>query len=71
MLKIRGLWRQTDEIGGDSIPAEKTTTSTTSVKQVEKSKEISKLTVKKDDKILKTFNPIQGQGQGGRFGFFF
>ncbi|XP_022125767.2 zinc finger and BTB domain-containing protein 17 isoform X6 [Pieris rapae] len=62
VLKIRGLWRQTDEIGGDSTPAEKTTTSPSSAKQTEKTKEVSKIALKKDDKILKTFNPIQGQG---------
>ncbi|CAH4007971.1 unnamed protein product [Pieris brassicae] len=62
VLKIRGLWRQTDEIGGDSTPAEKTTTSPSSAKQTEKTKEVSKIALKKDEKILKTFNPIQGQG---------
>ncbi|XP_047516279.1 zinc finger and BTB domain-containing protein 17 isoform X2 [Pieris napi] len=62
VLKIRGLWRQTDEIGGDSTPAEKTTTSPSSAKQTEKTKEVTKIALKKDEKILKTFNPIQGQG---------
>ncbi|CAF4755272.1 unnamed protein product [Pieris macdunnoughi] len=62
VLKIRGLWRQTDEIGGDSTPAEKTTTIPSSAKQTEKTKEVTKIALKKDEKILKTFNPIQGQG---------
>ncbi|XP_038210404.1 zinc finger and BTB domain-containing protein 42-like isoform X1 [Zerene cesonia] len=63
VLKIRGLWRQTDEVGGDSTPAEKTTTTaTTANKQPDKAKEPPKITLKKDDKLLKAFNPVQGQG---------
>lgn len=76
VLKIRGLWRQTDEAGGDSVPAEKTTTppTTTNVnKQVQvvtqKKPEDSqpKIAVKKDDKLLKTFNPVQQQGGVTRY----
>ncbi|XP_060801141.1 zinc finger and BTB domain-containing protein 42 isoform X2 [Amyelois transitella] len=68
VLKIRGLWRQTDEAGGDSTPAEKTTTNLN--KQVaatttKKPDEVqAKIAVKKDDKLLKTFNPGQMQTPG-------
>ncbi|CAH0727967.1 unnamed protein product, partial [Brenthis ino] len=63
VLKIRGLWRQTDEAGGDSIPAEKTSTTATSApKPAKKPEEQPKITVKKDDKLLKTFTPVQQQG---------
>lgn len=60
VLKIRGLWRQTDEPGGDT-PAEKTSTQVLN-KQAKKPEEQPKITVKKDDKLLKTFNPVQPQG---------
>ncbi|XP_026486162.1 zinc finger and BTB domain-containing protein 17-like isoform X1 [Vanessa tameamea] len=60
VLKIRGLWRQTDEPGGDT-PAEKTSTQTVN-KQTKKTDEQPKITVKKDDKLLKSFNPVQPQG---------
>ncbi|XP_046960522.1 zinc finger and BTB domain-containing protein 17-like isoform X1 [Vanessa cardui] len=60
VLKIRGLWRQTDEPGGDT-PAEKTSTQTVN-KQTKKPDEQPKITVKKDDKLLKSFNPVQPQG---------
>ncbi|XP_059048328.1 zinc finger and BTB domain-containing protein 17 isoform X3 [Achroia grisella] len=68
VLKIRGLWRQTDEAGGDSTPAEKTTApmATASVnKQIvaKKPEDMQpKITVKKDDKLLKTFGQVQPQG---------
>ncbi|XP_041976347.1 zinc finger and BTB domain-containing protein 14 isoform X2 [Aricia agestis] len=71
VLKIRGLWRQTDEAGGDSTPAEKTSNTTANVtpaanlnKQVAKKPEEPnpKLTVKKDDKLLKSFSPSPTQG---------
>ncbi|KAI5645172.1 BTB/POZ domain-containing protein [Phthorimaea operculella] len=69
VLKIRGLWRQTDEAGGDSTPAEKTTTPTNTaivnkqqVLPVKKADEVSKIAIKKDDKLLKTFGQVQ-QGQ--------
>lgn len=66
VLKIRGLWRQTDEAGGDSTPAEKSNASTTvtGVKAIAKKLDDvqPKLTVKKDDKLLKTFGPVQTQG---------
>ncbi|VVC98053.1 unnamed protein product [Leptidea sinapis] len=70
VLKIRGLWRQTDEAGGDSIPAEKTSTSATTTtvtnKTAEKPKEVTKIALKNDDKIIKTFSPQTLQGQGSR-----
>ncbi|XP_026328801.1 zinc finger and BTB domain-containing protein 17-like isoform X2 [Hyposmocoma kahamanoa] len=62
VLKIRGLWRQTDEAGGDSTPAEKTTANPTVMvnKQPQKkTEEQPKINVKKDDKLLKTFAPMQ------------
>ncbi|XP_063821288.1 ras-responsive element-binding protein 1-like isoform X2 [Ostrinia nubilalis] len=75
VLKIRGLWRQTDEAGGDSTPAERTTapaertatpTSTASANKpavAKKADELQpKITVKRDDKLLKTFTPLQNQG---------
>lgn len=70
VLKIRGLWRQTDEAGGDSTPAEKTSTNLN--KQVaiaKKPDDAAKIAIKKDDKLLKTFNPgqIQTPGQVTRF----
>lgn len=68
VLKIRGLWRQTDEAGGDSTPAEKTSTTTTNVpKPAKKPEEPPKITVKKDDKLLKTFTPVQQQGGVTRY----
>ncbi|XP_063378795.1 zinc finger and BTB domain-containing protein 42 [Cydia fagiglandana] len=63
VLKIRGLWRQTDEAGDP--PAEKTTTQVASVNKqpVKKPEELQpKIAVKKDDKLLKTFTPMQQQG---------
>lgn len=69
MLKIRGLWRQTDEAGGDSSSAEKTVThavATTSANKTGLAKKLDeipiqpKLAIKKDDKLLKAFNPVQG-----------
>ncbi|XP_072940849.1 uncharacterized protein [Epargyreus clarus] len=57
ILKIRGLWRQSDELGGDSTPAEKTTQAASVNKQGKKPEELTKIAVKKDDKLLKTFNP--------------
>lgn len=62
VLKIRGLWRQNDEAGGDSTPAEKTTTQPANINKQAKKPDEPKLTVKKDDKLLKTFNPVQPQG---------
>ncbi|CAG9560201.1 unnamed protein product [Danaus chrysippus] len=62
VLKIRGLWRQNDEAGGDSTPAEKTTTQPANINKQTKKPDEPKLTVKKDDKLLKTFNPVQPQG---------
>ncbi|XP_049865723.1 ras-responsive element-binding protein 1 isoform X2 [Pectinophora gossypiella] len=67
VLKIRGLWRQTDEVGGDSTPAEKTTAANSTAivnKQTlqKKPEEPQKIAVKKDDKLLKTFQPVQQQG---------
>lgn len=63
VLKIRGLWRQTDEAGGDSTPAETQATPTVNVaKPPAKKDDTPKITVKKDDKLLKTFNPMQPQG---------
>ncbi|CAH2075041.1 unnamed protein product, partial [Iphiclides podalirius] len=66
VLKIRGLWRQADE---DTPSAEKTATAsvpTNSNKQTtaaKKPEEIqTKISIKKDDKLLKAFNPIQQQG---------
>ncbi|XP_068630489.1 zinc finger and BTB domain-containing protein 42-like isoform X2 [Battus philenor] len=66
ILKIRGLWRQADE---DTASAEKTTavaSPTTVCKQptvVKKPEEIqTKIALKKDDKIIKAFNPVQPQG---------
>lgn len=64
VLKIRGLWRQADE---DIAPAEKTSTTSTPTnanKQiVKKPEEIqTKIAIKKDDKLLKAFNPVQQQG---------
>ncbi|XP_023937105.2 zinc finger protein 236 isoform X2 [Bicyclus anynana] len=60
VLKIRGLWRQTDEAGGDSAPAE--AQATTNVTKPAKKDEAPKIAVKKDDKLLKTFTPAQPQG---------
>ncbi|KAI8428680.1 hypothetical protein MSG28_007402 [Choristoneura fumiferana] len=69
VLKIRGLWRQTDEAGDP--PAEKTTAQTTTQVVASVNKQIvskkpedtqPKITVKKDDKLLKTFSPMQQQG---------
>ncbi|KAM3961965.1 uncharacterized protein ACR2FA_004049 [Aphomia sociella] len=63
VLKIRGLWRQTDEAGGDSVPAEKTTASVNKQVVAKKPEDIQpKITVKKDDKLLKTFGQVQQQG---------
>ncbi|CAH2991973.1 unnamed protein product [Chilo suppressalis] len=67
VLKIRGLWRQTDEAGGDSTPAEKSNAPaavpTIKTLVTKKPEDIqSKLTAKKDDKVLKTFSPVQSQG---------
>ncbi|CAG5058602.1 unnamed protein product [Parnassius apollo] len=67
VLKIRGLWRQADE-SGDTASAEKTSTlapATNINKQTvaKKPEELTqKLTIKKDDKLLKAFNPVQSQG---------
>lgn len=67
VLKIRGLWRQLDEAGGDSTPAEKTSTvgatTTNTTKSIVKKPEetLPKIAVKKDDKVIK-FNPVQTQG---------
>ncbi|GBP46912.1 Protein bric-a-brac 2 [Eumeta japonica] len=71
MLKIRGLWRQTDENSTpDSGTVEKTPTTNTTTnvitKQVVAQKKAEsevtqpKITVKKDDKLLKTY-PVQAQ----------
>ncbi|XP_063532737.1 zinc finger protein Xfin [Cydia strobilella] len=63
VLKIRGLWRQTDEAGDP--PAEKTTTQVASVNKqpVKKPEDLQpKIAVKKDDKLLKSFTPMQQQG---------
>ncbi|XP_069354864.1 zinc finger and BTB domain-containing protein 17-like isoform X1 [Maniola hyperantus] len=64
VLKIRGLWRQTDEAGGDSAPAETQATQTTNTMVTKQAKkdDTPKIAVKKDDKLLKTFNPMQPQG---------
>ncbi|VVC99908.1 unnamed protein product [Leptidea sinapis] len=68
VFKVRG-WRKTDEAGGDSIPAEKTSTSATTTivtnKTVKKPK-TTKIALKKDFKIIKSFNPQTLQGQGSR-----
>lgn len=70
MLKIRGLWRQTDESGSEVATADKSTASAipSNVPKPalgKKTDEVqTKLTVKKDDKILKTFNPVT-PGQAG------
>ncbi|XP_048484855.1 zinc finger and BTB domain-containing protein 42 isoform X1 [Plutella xylostella] len=78
VLKIRGLWRQTDEAGGDSTPAEKqpqqqqATTSLNKQPPPKKPEEPvqvqvqQKIAVKKDDKLLKAFNPLQPQSGTGR-----
>ncbi|KAH9629203.1 hypothetical protein HF086_009593 [Spodoptera exigua] len=66
VLKIRGLWRQTDD--GSSETPEKATTQTITTTSLakpalaKKPDEISrqpKIAVKKDDKLLKAFNPGQ------------
>ncbi|CAH0699726.1 unnamed protein product [Spodoptera exigua] len=66
VLKIRGLWRQTDD--GSSETLEKATTQTITTTSLakpalaKKPDEISrqpKIAVKKDDKLLKAFNPGQ------------
>ncbi|CAB3243692.1 unnamed protein product [Arctia plantaginis] len=70
VLKIRGLWRQTDESGSEVAIADKSTASaipSNIPKQAagKKADETQpKLAVKKDDKLLKTFNPVT-PGQGG------
>ncbi|XP_039748883.1 zinc finger protein 275 isoform X2 [Pararge aegeria] len=61
VLKIRGLWRQSDEAGGDCIPAE---TQAHVTNRPAKKDETPKITVKKDDKLLKTFSPVGTQVQG-------
>nr|XP_021182013.2 zinc finger and BTB domain-containing protein 17 isoform X1 [Helicoverpa armigera]XP_021182014.2 zinc finger and BTB domain-containing protein 17 isoform X1 [Helicoverpa armigera] len=67
VLKIRGLWRQTEDGAGETT-AEKTATQThitTSINKpalAKKPDEIPiqpKIAVKKDDKLLKAFNPGQ------------
>ncbi|CAH0627273.1 unnamed protein product [Chrysodeixis includens] len=65
VLKIRGLWRQNDE--GGEIPVEKATTTksvtTNNTNKTKKSEEVPiqpKIAIKKDDKLLKAFNPVQG-----------
>ncbi|KAL0892451.1 hypothetical protein ABMA27_015561 [Loxostege sticticalis] len=73
VLKIRGLWRQTDEAGGDSTPAERTSTPTAVAnvnKQIVAKKPEEpqqKIAVKRDDQLLKTFGSLQSVGgtQGG------
>ncbi|XP_026729670.1 zinc finger and BTB domain-containing protein 17-like isoform X2 [Trichoplusia ni] len=67
VLKIRGLWRQSDESGGE-IPAEKATTTkavatNNTSNKTKKTDEVPiqpKIAIKKDDKLLKAFNPVQG-----------
>ncbi|XP_030036730.2 zinc finger protein 629 isoform X2 [Manduca sexta] len=68
VLKIRGLWRQTDDGGADTGPNERAsqmqTTSANINKQgaSKKPDEVQpKITVKKDDKLLKAFSPVQSQ----------
>ncbi|KAL4704079.1 hypothetical protein ACJJTC_004425, partial [Scirpophaga incertulas] len=64
VLKIRGLWRHMDESGEAATPAEKTQTTPT-LKAVTPKKpddNVPKITVKKDDKLLKTFTPVQSSG---------
>lgn len=69
VLKIRGLWRQTDE--GDSSPADKSSTTATQTATATVNKQSGtkkpediqqpKIAVKKDDKLLKAFTPMQSQ----------
>ncbi|XP_012544248.1 uncharacterized protein LOC101736836 isoform X2 [Bombyx mori] len=72
VLKIRGLWRQTDEGGASTEPPDKSTFNQT-LPSASVNKQIvtkkpdegqAKIAVKKDDKLLKTFTPVQGAGQG-------
>ncbi|XP_035428727.2 zinc finger and BTB domain-containing protein 17 isoform X1 [Spodoptera frugiperda] len=67
VLKIRGLWRQTDD-GSSETPEKATTTQTITATSLakpalaKKPDEIPiqpKIAVKKDDKLLKAFNPAQ------------
>lgn len=67
VLKIRGLWRQTEESNADSTAEKSTPAQTTATvnKQLapKKPEEIQpKIALKKDDKLLKTFTPVNAQG---------
>ncbi|XP_045534258.1 zinc finger and BTB domain-containing protein 17 isoform X1 [Papilio machaon] len=66
VLKIRGLWRQADEETAYSEKATAIASQTIVNKQLaiaKKPEEIqAKVALKKDDKIMKTFNPAQQQG---------
>lgn len=72
VLKIRGLWRQLDEAGGDSAPAEKiapgaTAASVNKQSIVKKPEDVqTKIALKKDDKVIK-FNQVQTQGGVTRY----
>ncbi|XP_013177718.1 PREDICTED: zinc finger and SCAN domain-containing protein 32 isoform X2 [Papilio xuthus] len=66
VLKIRGLWRQADEETAVSDKATTIASQTIVNKQMavaKKPEEVqAKVAIKKDDKIVKTFNPAQQQG---------
>lgn len=69
LLKVRGLWRQSEdknEKPADKIANEKTTEVVLEAKQVgpQTAKKVeepskSKITVKKDDKLLQSYTPLQ------------
>lgn len=69
VLKIRGLWRQMDEGSGEASSTDKSTASAVpanATKQIiaKKPDDVQpKIAIKKDDKLLKAFNPVTpGQG---------
>ncbi|XP_075970223.1 uncharacterized protein LOC142972802 isoform X2 [Anticarsia gemmatalis] len=71
VLKIRGLWRQTEE-GVDGLPGDKTAataipstvTKQASINPKKSDDSQPKISVKKDEKLLKSFNPVTS-GPGG------